>query len=138
MVLFTMNDQDVEEIMKFSGTCIGSDGMPGPGKVHPRFFGTFPRVLSKFVREDKVIDIFEAVKKMTSLPSFIINLKDRGVIKKKKRADLVIFDFNEIEDKADYKNPSQYPKGIPHVMVGGKFVIRDYKITGQRTGKVGY
>jgi len=137
MITFSMNENDIKEIMKFPWTSIGSDGMPGNGKVHPRYYGTFPRIFAEYVRDKKVLNIYQAVKKMTSLPASILKIDDRGIIEEGKRADLVLFDLEKIEDKATYKNPAQYPEGIPHVMVGGQFVLRDGELTGSRPGMVG-
>jgi N-acyl-D-aspartate/D-glutamate deacylase len=122
---------------------IGSDGSAyateGPlkrGNPHPRNFGTFPRVLGRYVRELKVIPLEEAIRKMTSLPASILGLADRGAIKEGQWADLVIFDPATVADKATFEDPFQYPVGIDTVLVNGTVVLDEGKHTNARPGKV--
>ena len=129
--------------MKQPWVAVGSDGSSlateGPlraGVPHPRNFGTFPRVLGRYVREMKVIPLEEAVRKMTSLPASILNLPDRGTIADGKWADLVIFDPATVADKATFEDPFQYPVGIDTVLVNGQVVLDEGKHTGARPGKV--
>ncbi|MCK5490849.1 MAG: D-aminoacylase [Candidatus Pacebacteria bacterium] len=104
--------------------------------VHPRCFGTFSRVLGKYVREEKILSLEEAIKKMTSLPAQKIGIKDRGILQSGNCADVVIFDQKTIIDKATYSNPYQYSKGIEHVIINGKIVIDNFEHTGELAGKV--
>ncbi|MCK5413321.1 MAG: D-aminoacylase [Candidatus Pacebacteria bacterium] len=104
--------------------------------VHPRCFGTFSRVLGKYVREEKVISLEEAIRKMTSLPAKKIGLKDRGILQKGNYADIVVFNQKTVIDKATFSNPYQYSKGIEHVIINGKIVINDGEHTGELVGKV--
>jgi len=104
--------------------------------VHPRCFGTFSRVLGKYVREEKVISLEEAVKKMTSLPAEKIGLKDRGILQKGNYADVVVFDQRTVIDKATFSNPYQYSEGINAVIINGKIVIDNGEHTGELAGKV--
>ena len=103
---------------------------------HPRNFGTFPRVLGRYVREEKVLPLAEAIRKMTSLPASILGLTDRGTIKDGQWADLVIFDPATVADKATFEDPFQYPVGIDTVLVNGKVVLDEGKHTNARPGKV--
>jgi N-acyl-D-amino-acid deacylase len=142
-IYFMMSEDDVIKVMKYPGTMIGTDGIAlaphgelGKGKPHPRFYGTFPRILGRYVREKKVLSLEEAVRKMTSLPAGKLGLPDRGRIETGARADLVVFDFEEVIDKATYEDPHQFPEGIEHVLVNGEFVIRDGKGTGELPGRV--
>lgn len=142
-IYFMMSEDDVIKVMKYPGTMIGTDGIAlaphgelGKGKPHPRFYGTFPRILGRYVREKKVLSLEEAVRKMTSLPAGKLGLPDRGRIETGARADLVVFDFEEVIDKATYEDPHQFPEGIEHVLVNGEFVIRDGKGTGKLPGRV--
>src|SRR5438874_12929262 len=108
---------------------IGSDGsalnLKYPGKPHPRSFGTNPRVLGKYTREEKVLQLEDAVRKMTSLPAQGLGLKDRGLLKEGYWADVVVFDPDTVADTATYENPKQYPKGIDRVHVNGTLVSDD-------------
>ncbi len=103
---------------------------------HPRNFGTFPRVLGKYVREEKVIPLEEAIRKMTSLPAAALNLPDRGSIAPGKWADLVIFDPATVADRATFEQPFQYPVGIDTVIVNGQVVLDEGTHTNARPGKV--
>ena len=131
-----MVEDDIARILSHPTTMIGSDGVPLPGKPHPRLYGCFPRVLGKYSREDGVISMEEAIYKMTGLSATKSNLNDRGFIKKGLNADIVIFDESTIIDKATYDNPRVYPEGIIHVFVDGDFAVKDGKQTDLRAGKV--
>lgn len=142
-VYFIIDEADLALAMKQPWVAIGSDGsslaVDGPlraGVPHPRNFGTFPRVLGRYVRELKVIPLEEAIRKMTSLPAGILGLSDRGTIKEGQWADLVIFDPATVADKATFEDPFQYPVGIDTVLVNGKVVLDEGKHTGARPGKV--
>jgi N-acyl-D-amino-acid deacylase len=133
-----MGEDDMVEIMKAPHTMIGSDGFPGFGdeKIHPRQLGTFPRVLGRYVRENQVMTLEEAVRRMTSLPARTFGLRRKGVLKKGFDADLVVFDPETIIDGATYKDPYQAPQGISHVMVNGQVVVENGRICGVAAGKV--
>ena len=142
-VYFTMSEDDVINVMKHPRTVIGSDGIAvaphgdlGKGKPHPRFYGTFPRLIGRYVREKKVLSLEEAVSKMTSLSARKLRLADRGQIKAGAKADLVVFDYRKIIDKATYQDPHQFPEGIMHVLVNGKFVVRDGEQTDELPGRI--
>src|SRR5690606_31007822 len=117
-----MTEDDVMRIMKDPRTIVASDGRLaelGVGHPHPRVYGTFPRVLGRYVREKNLLSLEEALKKMTSLPAKRIGLADRGSIEVGKKADIVIFDPTSIIDKATFSHPHQYPEGIQYVLVNG-------------------
>jgi N-acyl-D-amino-acid deacylase len=142
-VYFIIDEADLALAMKQPWVAVGSDGSAlatdGPlraGVPHPRNFGTFPRVLGRYVREMKVISLEEAIRKMTSLPASILGLSDRGSIKEGQWADLVIFDPATVADKATFEDPFQYPVGIDTVLVNGQVVLDEGKHTGARPGKV--
>ena len=142
-VYFIIDETDLALAMRQPWVAIGSDGsalaIEGPlraGVPHPRSFGTFPRVLGRYVRELKVISLEEAVRKMTSLPAEILGITDRGTIKEGQWADLVIFDPATVADKATFEDPFQYPVGIDTVLVNGKVVLDEGKHTNARPGKV--
>lgn len=112
-----------------------TDGIMGE-KPHPRLYGAFPRVLGKYTRDEKVFPIETAIYKMTGRPAEILGLKDRGILKEGLAADIVIFDFETIEDRGDYTNPKQYPIGIEYVMVNGKILIDEGNPKPRKAGKV--
>jgi N-acyl-D-amino-acid deacylase len=138
----TMSEEDVKTVMRMPWVSIGSDGsalnLNCPGKPHPRSFGTNPRVLGKYTRDEKVLQLEDSVRKMTSLPSQVLGLKDRGLLKEGFWGDIVVFDPDKVADTATYDNPKQYPKGIDYVLVNGAVVIDGGDHTGARPGRVIY
>ena len=138
----TMSEDDVKFVMRVPWVSIASDGsavnLKEPGKPHPRSYGTNVRVLGKYVREEKVLTLEDAVRKMTSLPAQILRLKDRGLLKEGYWADVAIFDPATVSDPATYENPQQYAKGVPFVLVNGAVVIDNGNHTGAHPGKVIY
>jgi len=143
VVVHAMSENDVEVIMKDPATMISSDGKAvspwgryAEMHPHPRYYGAFPRVLGRYVRENKALDLPEAVRKMTSLPASKLGLKDRGVLKPGNAADIVIFDRGRISDKATFDNPHQFACGIEYVIVNGKVVIGEGEHTGTYPGRL--
>ncbi|MFN5055005.1 MAG: N-acyl-D-amino-acid deacylase family protein [Bacteroidota bacterium] len=136
MIYHTMNEKDLVYFMKYPFNMPAADAgiSDGTGMPHPRGYGTNARVLARYVREQKVIGLEEAIRRMTSLPATKFNLKDRGLIMEGKYADLLIFDENTIQDKSIYENPHQYTNGIEYVFVNGKPVIENGKHNGTRSG----
>ena len=134
-----MEEKDVEKIMQHPLTMIASDGRlssPGIGHPHPRVYGTFPRVLGKYVREKKLLSLQEAIYKMTLFPAKTYGIENRGQLKKGLKADLVIFDPNTIIDKATFIQPHQYPIGISHVLVNGKWSIKNGEFLNKMNGVI--
>jgi N-acyl-D-amino-acid deacylase len=128
MVYHLMSEKDVARIMKHPMVGIASDAsinVPGQGVPHPRGYGNTVRVLGKYVREDKVVTLEEAVRKMTSLPAAHFGFADRGSIKPGHAADLVVFDPKTVAEAATFAAPHAYPVGMPYVLVNGVFVVRD-------------
>jgi N-acyl-D-amino-acid deacylase len=138
----TMSEDDVKMVMRVPWVAIGSDGSAlnssYPGKPHPRSFGTNPRVLGKYTRDEKILALEDAVRKMTSLPAQVLGLKDRGLLREGYWADVVVLDPDAVADMADYDNPKQYPRGVDHVLVNGAIVVDGGHHTGARPGKVIY
>lgn len=137
-IFFLMDEEDVAAIMKFSFNMIGSDGSVvrfDRGVPHPRSYGTFPRVLGKYVREDKRLALEEAIYKMTALPAKSLRFKDRGVLAPQKLADITVFDPETISDLATFDKPHQYPTGIKHVIVNGVITVSDGTLTENRGGQ---
>jgi N-acyl-D-amino-acid deacylase len=110
-------------------------GLMSKRNPHPRAYGTFPRILGKYVRQEKLLTLEEAIRKMTFLPAQRLGLADRGLLKAGMSADITIFNPDEIIDKATYLNPHQFPQGIDFVIVNGETVIRNGKHTGAKPGK---
>lgn len=134
MIRFVLSEEDVRAVMRSPLQMVCTDGLI-LGKPHPRAYGSFPRVLGSYVREG-VIQLEEAVKKMTSMPAQRFGLLDRGLLRPGMWADLVVFDPATIADEATYENPRQYPKGIRYVLVGGEVAVDDGKLTDTRAGRV--
>ena len=144
-VFFHHSEQDMQLVMKQPWTSIGSDGSAvsadGPtGRTHPhpRYYGTFPRVLGRYVRELKVLTLPEAVKKMTSMNADKIGIKDRGRLGKGMWADVTIFDQDRVIDRATFEQPHQFPVGIKYVIVNGVVTIDNERHTGALAGHVIY
>ena len=124
--------------MQHPQTCIASDGSVlqfGNGHPHPRSYGCYPRVLGRYVRGRDLLSLEQAVHKMTALPARRLGYGDRGVLKEKYWADLVVFDPNRVIDNATFVEPHQHSVGIRDVMVRGEFVLRDERMTGELPGR---
>ena len=134
VTLFVLDEADVRTVLAHPTTMIGSDGVPAGAKPHPRLYGTFPRVLGRYVR-DGVLDLATAVHRMTGMPAARFRLADRGVIRPGAYADLVVFDPSHIEDTATYDDPCRFPEGIGAVYVAGVAVALDGVHTGARPGR---
>ena len=122
--------------MKWDRTMIGSDGGSGETRTgHPRTFGTFTRVLARYVRERKVVSLESAVRKMTYLPAMVYNLSTKGLIREGMDADLVLFDPETIADLGDFVEPAKGNTGLACVLVNGKIAVENDQVTGVLNGK---
>ncbi|MCC6859073.1 MAG: D-aminoacylase [Bryobacterales bacterium] len=140
-VFHAIDEGDLERILRYPLTMIASDGeIPefGQGAPHPRSYGAFARVLGRYVRERRVLRLEDAVRKMTSLPANRLGLADRGLLRPGMKADLAIFDANAIADTATFTDPHHYAVGVLHVLVNGRFVLQEGRITEERPGSVLY
>lgn len=138
-IYHTMSEEDVVRILRHPSTMIASDGeVPvfGRNSPHPRSYGTFARVLGRYVREQKMLTLEDAVRKMTSMPALRVSIRDRGLLRAGMKADLVIFDPATIIDRATFEKPHQYADGVSHVLVNGVLVLDEGKMTGARPGRV--
>ena len=143
---FMMSDSDVETALKFPWISLGSDAAASPrpvdpntvGNGHPRGYGNFPRVIAEYVRKKKVITLPEAIRKMTSWPATRLRLASRGTVKEGNWADVVVFDYEKIQDNATYEYPFRLPTGIDQVLVNGQVVVENGKHTGVRPGQILY
>ncbi len=143
MILFQLDEKDLRRALTHPAVMIGSDGSAlapygplGAGKPHPRSYGTFPRVLGEYARDQRVLGLAEAVHKMTGLPARRLGLRDRGVVRAGAKADLVVFDAKRVADRATYEEPHRYPAGVEHVLVAGRFVVKDGQHTGSLPGRL--
>jgi N-acyl-D-aspartate/D-glutamate deacylase len=138
-----MGEQDIETALKFPWTSIGSDAgavaaigvTDATGLPHPRSFGNFPRVIAKYVKERQVLTLPEAIRKMTGWPATRMKLANRGTIQVGNWADVTIFDYDTIQDRATYDKPMEFPTGIEWVLVNGVVTIDHGKHTGAKAGK---
>jgi len=142
IVHFMMREEDLRAVLAHPASMIGSDssaaapyGVLGKGKMHPRTYGTFTRVLGEYVRTRSLLTLEEAIRKMTSLPAQKLKLRDRGLIRKGFWADITVFNRGAVMDKATYSMPHAYPVGIEYVIVNGKMVIDRGEHTGALAGQ---
>ncbi|MFP4588879.1 MAG: N-acyl-D-amino-acid deacylase family protein [Candidatus Acetothermia bacterium] len=137
MTVFLCQEEDVVEIMQSQFQMFCTDGLLG-GFPHPRVYGTYPRVLRKYVREESALTLEQAIRKMTSLPANRLGFEDRGLVKQGFKADLTVFDLDKVNDRATYENPIQFPEGITHVLINGKLVVENEEIVDSKPGRVLY
>jgi dihydroorotase/N-acyl-D-amino-acid deacylase len=140
-IYHAINEDDVIRILRHPMTMIASDGEApvfGKASPHPRAYGTFPRVLGRYVREKNVITLEDAVRKMTSFPAARLKLTDRGLLRPGMKADVVVFDPATIGDRSEFTNPHQYSVGVRDVIVNGEPVLRSGNMTDARPGRVLY
>jgi N-acyl-D-amino-acid deacylase len=140
---FFMSEDNLKTILRHPAVMVGSDGSAlvphgplGEGKAHPRSYGAFPRVLGKYVREERALSLPESVYKMTGLPAARLGLADRGRLEQSLKADLVLFDAETVHDRATFTDPYQYPVGIEYVFVNGQAVITPDGHTGALPGEI--
>jgi len=136
----SMDEQDLRTIMTWPWVSVGSDAGAGSietaqGLAHPRAYGTFPRLIGRYVRDTGVLTLENAIRRMTSLPATKMHLAGRGTLTEGGFADIVIFDYDHIADTATFTAPHQYPKGIPYVIVNGQIVIDKGEHTGAKPGR---
>jgi N-acyl-D-amino-acid deacylase len=143
VVYFSMSEENIQKQIKLPWVSFGSDaesmkpeGVFIQSSVHPRAYGNFARLLGKYVREEKLIPLSEAIRRLTFFPATNLRLDRRGLLKEGYFADVVIFDPDTITDHATYENPHQYSTGVHHVFVNGAAVLRDGEHTGATPGRV--
>lgn len=139
IVSFNMNDEDVKRFMRQEWMMTCSDGSYPrweEGVPHPRFIGSFPRKIRKYVKEEKVISLTQAIRSMTGLSADIFNLNDRGYLKKGYKADIAIFNPEKLTDKATFTDPFQYSEGIEYLIINGEIAIKEGKFNDIRKGRI--
>ena len=138
-VFHNQSEDNVQMVMKRPWVAPASDGgavnLDVPGFPHPRSYGTNVRVLGRYVREEKVLTLEDAVRKMSSLPAQILGLKDRGLLREGFAADVVVFDPQTVGDTNSYEKPKSYARGVPYVLVNGVVVVDEGEHTGARPGQ---
>ncbi|HVN78143.1 MAG TPA: amidohydrolase family protein, partial [Terriglobia bacterium] len=142
-IYFLMSEDDVRYAMQrpwvsfgSDGSAVRLDGVLGQGKPHPRWYGTFPRILGKYVREEHVLTIEEAIRKMTSLNAAKLGISDRGLLRAGMKGDITVFDPARITDRATFQKPNQYAEGIEYVFVNGVAVIERGNHMGTKPGRI--
>jgi N-acyl-D-amino-acid deacylase len=142
-IISIMNEDDVRTALRHPMVSIDTDSETraedGPlsvSKSHPRAWGTFPRILGKYVREEKLLTLEEAIRKMTSRPAARVGLSDRGILRPGMAADITVFDPATIRDVSTFEDPNHYSVGVRHVLVNGRAVIEEGKITAERPGRI--
>lgn len=138
-IYHVMDEADVIRVMRHPLAMFETDGDPigyGEGFPHPRSYGAFPRVIARYVRELGVLTLEEAIHKMTEMPAVQFGQHERGTIKEMQLADVVVFDYDRIQDLATYQDPHRYSVGMVHVFVNGVPVIRNRSLTGFKPGRV--
>ncbi|HEX9859973.1 MAG TPA: D-aminoacylase, partial [Nitrospirota bacterium] len=142
-IYFTMSEDNLRVFLKQPWMMVGSDstargtsGVTRQGKPHPRGFGSFPRVLGKYVREEGILTLPEAIRKMSAMPAERLGLTGRGYIKEGHYADMVVFDPKTVNDTATFEEPYNFPTGILHVVVNGELAVENSKQTAARAGRV--
>jgi dihydroorotase/N-acyl-D-amino-acid deacylase len=140
---FAMNEDDLQVAMRkpwvafdLDAGATAVDGPLGVDRHHPRAFGSMPRVLGRYVRDLKILSLEEAVRKMTSLPARRMRFHDRGLLRPGMAADITVFDPQRIRDVATFEDPNRYSEGVVHVVVNGRVVLDDGKMTSERPGRV--
>ena len=143
VIISIMREDDVKAALLHPLTAIGTDSdaraEDGPlsvSKSHPRGWGSFPRILAKYVREEHALTLEDAVRRFTSRPAARLGIADRGILRPGMKADVTIFDPATVRDVSTYANPSHYSEGIRHVLVNGQAVVADGKLTDARPGQV--
>ena len=133
-----MREEDVITVLKQPWIAVSTDSSADVRcrELHPRAYGTYPRLFQRYVRELRILSLEEAIRKVTSLPAQFLGLKDRGLIKEGFAADIVIFDLRKIKCKATYATPCKHPEGVHYVLVNGVLVIDEGEHTGELPGKV--
>jgi N-acyl-D-aspartate/D-glutamate deacylase len=142
-IYFMMSEADMRAAMQapFVSFCTDSgaratDGPLAGSKSHPRGWGTYPRVLGHFVRDEHLLSLETAINKMTGAPAARVGLRDRGFLREGMFADITIFDPNKVIDRATFESPNQYPTGIEYVLINGQVSVEKGRRTPALTGRV--
>jgi dihydroorotase/N-acyl-D-amino-acid deacylase len=142
-IISIMTEDDVRTALRHPLVSIDTDsearaedGPLSQSKSHPRAWGTFPRILGKYVREEKLLTLEEAIRKMTSRPATRVGLDDRGILRPGMAADITVFDPETVRDVSTFEDPNHYSVGVRYVLVNGRAVVDGGKITAERPGRI--
>ena len=139
LISFNMSEDDIRQIMRQDFTMTSSDGglvAIGEGKPHPRYYGTFPIKIARYVRDRGVVRLPHAIRSMTSLPATVFGIAERGQVRPGAWADIVVFDLEKFRDRATYQDPHQLAEGVAHVIVNGKLSWGKLRTSGVLSGRV--
>ncbi len=134
MTIFYGSEDDMKAILRDEYGTFCTDGIVG-GKPHPRVYGSSARILGQYVRDERVLSLPHAIRRMTSFPASRLKLRDRGLVAEGMKADLVVFDPEKVKEVGTYKEPNRYPEGFAVVTVSGRIAMENGKLTGERAGK---
>ena len=140
-IFHAIDEQDLQRVLRHPASMIGSDGevqVFGRANPHPRSYGTFVRVLGRYVRDLEVLSLEEAVRKMSAFPAQRLGLTDRGVLRQGMKADIAVFDPRTVADRATFEQPHQYAVGVTHVIVNGQVAFENGAMTAARPGRILY
>ncbi|WMJ77175.1 MULTISPECIES: N-acyl-D-amino-acid deacylase family protein [unclassified Sedimentibacter] len=135
VVAYVMNESEIVQALNHPLVMVASDGIYRNHSGHPRGAGTFPKVIGHYVRDEKKMEFFDAIYKMTYMPAKRLKLKRKGIIKEGCDADITIFNYDTIIDKATFQNPQKKPQGIDYVLIGGKIAIENGRTINNKLGK---
>jgi dihydroorotase/N-acyl-D-amino-acid deacylase len=140
-IYFAISEDDIQRVLRHPASMVASDGQVvlfGRANPHPRSYGTFARVLGRYVRELNTLSLEDAIRKMSSYPAQRIGLLDRGVLRERMKADIVIFDEATVRDAATFEQPHQYAHGVAAVVINGQVAFENGTITAARPGRILY
>ncbi len=136
LIKFGASEEDLERTLRHPAVMVGSDSGVVKGHPHPRNYGTFPRVLARFVREKNTLGLESAIQNMTAMPAARCRISDRGILRPGTKADIVIFDPKSVEDRSTFKEPHQYSTGISCILVNGQVAVENGETTQQTAGRL--
>ena len=136
MIVFTMDEEDISRILQDPYSIVCTDGFPGLGPYHPRYTAAFVRVLEKYVKQEYLLSLQQAIHKMTGMPAKKIGLKDRGIIAENMKADVLVLDVAKLHDNADYVAYNALADGIDYVLINGQIAVDDGEFRNICVGRV--
>ena len=136
VIKFAASEEDLERVLQHPSVMVGSDSGIIKGHPHPRNYGTFPRILARYVREKNTLNLESAIHKMTSMPAARCGILDRGILRPGLKADIVVFDPKSISDRSTFTDPHHYSTGISWILINGQVAVQNGETTQQTAGKL--